>query len=78
VKTHISETALKGDGTPQNKMDDAIKQGMEPSYVAEKILNALKKRKEEVYIAKKEILGVYLKRFLPGVFSRYIRKAKIT
>ncbi len=78
VKTHISEHALKGDGIPQNKMDEAIMNGMEPAYIAKKILKALKMRKEEVYIARKEIIAVYLKRFLPGVFSKYIRTAKTT
>lgn len=78
VKTTISNNALKGDGIPQNKMDDAIANGLEPTYVAEKILSGMKKGKEEIYVAGKEMMGVYLKRFLPGVFSSYIRKVKIT
>ncbi|HXH18039.1 MAG TPA: SDR family oxidoreductase [Chitinophagales bacterium] len=78
VKTHISENALKGDGVPQNIMDDAIAHGLEPDYVAEKIVKGMKAGKEEIYIAGKEMMGVYLKRFFPGVFSRYIRKAKVT
>lgn len=78
VKTHVSENALKGDGIPQNKIDDAIAHGLEPAFVAEKILYGMKKGEEEIYVAGKEILGVYLKRFLPQVFSKYIRKVKVT
>ena len=78
VKTHVSENALTGDGTPQNKMDDAVARGFEPAYVAAKILEGMKKGKEEIYVAGKEMMGVYLKRFLPAVFSKYIRKAKVT
>jgi len=78
VKTPISEHALKGDGVPQNKTDEAIANGLEPAYVAEKILSSLKAGKEEIYIARKEMIAVYLKRFLPGVFSKYIRTAKVT
>jgi short-subunit dehydrogenase len=78
VKTHVSENAIKGDGVPQNKMDDAIAHGLEPDYVAGKILIGLKAGKEEIYIAGKEMMGVYLKRFFPKLFSKYIRKAKIT
>lgn len=78
VKTSVSVNALLGDGTAQNKMDASIEQGMEPAYVAEKILQGLKQGKEELCIAKKEIVGVYLKRFLPGIFSKYIRSARVT
>lgn len=78
VKTQVSQNALRGDGTAQNKTDDAIAHGLEPAFVAEKILTEMKKGEEEIYVAGKEMLGVYLKRFLPRVFSRYIRKAKIT
>jgi len=36
------------------------------------------KKKEEVYIGgSKELFAIYLKRFLPGLFSRIIRKAKV-
>ena len=78
VKTHVSENALKGDGVPQKKMDDAIAHGLEPDYVAGKILKGMKAGKEEIYIAGKEMMGVYLKRFFPGIFSKYIRNAKVT
>lgn len=78
VKTHVSENALRGDGIPQNKMDDAIKHGLEPAFVAEKIIEQMKNGKEEIYVAGKEMMGVYLKRFLPGVFSKFIRNAKVT
>ncbi len=78
VKTHVSENALKGDGVPQKIVDDAIAHGLAPDYVAEKILKEMKSGKEEIYIAGKEMMGVYLKRFLPGVFSKYIRSAKVT
>lgn len=78
VKTHISENALRGDGTPHNIIDHAIAQGLEPDDVAEKILHGMKAGKEEIYTAGKEVLGVYLKRFFPALFSKYIRSAKVT
>ncbi len=78
VKTHVSENALTGEGIPQNKMDDAIASGLEPADVAHKILEGMKRGQEEIYIARKEIIAVYLKRFFPSLFSKYIRKAKVT
>jgi len=78
VRTHVSENALRGDGVPQNVMDDAIAHGLQPDYVAGEILKGMKAGKEEIYIAGKEMLAVYLKRFLPGMFSKFIRRAKVT
>ena len=78
IRTNISINALTANGTAQNIMDDALSNGMEPAYVVEKIIDAIEKKKEEVVIAGKEKLGVYLKRFWPGLFSIIIKKAKVT
>ena len=78
VQTQVSVNALLGDGSKQNTMDKTTEQGLQPGYVAVRILKGLKQGKEEVYVAKKEMVGIYLKRFLPGIFSKYIREAKVT
>lgn len=78
VHTNISLKALTGDGTAQNIMDDATKNGLSPEVFARKAIKAIRKEKEEVYLGKKELLGVYLKRFAPGLLSRLLRKAKVT
>jgi len=78
VRTNVSKNALTADGTAQNKMDDATNQGIEPNYLAEKIINAISKKKEEVLFAGKEVFSIYLKRFLPALFSKIIKKAKVT
>lgn len=77
VRTNVSINALTADGTAQNKMDEATNKGMEPSYFAEKIISSIIKNKEEVVIAGKEGVGIYLKRFLPGLLSKLIKKAKV-
>jgi short-subunit dehydrogenase len=58
-------------------MDQAQDQGMSPEACAEGIFRALVKKKEEVYIGGKETLAVYLKRFLPSLFSKILRSAKV-
>lgn len=78
IRTNLSLNALTANGTAQNIMDDALNNGMEPAYVVEKIIDAIEKKKEEVVIAGKEKLGVYLKRFWPGLFSKIIKKTKVT
>lgn len=79
VKTRISFNALMGDGSMQNKMDNAQDNGLSPEACAAKIIRAIEKDREEVYIGGlREVAGIYLKRFFPGLFSRIIRKAAVT
>jgi len=78
VQTNVSMNALTADGSAQNSMDDATANGITAKKCALGIINAIKRNKEEVYLGKKEVYGVYVKRFFPGLFSRLIRKAKVT
>jgi hypothetical protein len=59
-------------------MDDAQANGMPAEECAKQIIKAILSGKEEVYIGGKEKYGVLLKRFLPGLFSKIVRKAKVT
>jgi dehydrogenase/reductase SDR family protein 7B len=77
IRTNISIHALRADGSQQGTMDEATDKGMAPERLAEKILRAVENGREEVYFGGKEVLGVYLKRFLPGYFSKLIRTAKV-
>jgi short-subunit dehydrogenase len=77
IRTPITLSALTGDGTPLNKMDEAQFKGKPPEWCAKKIIKAIEKRKEEVYIGGREVWGVYIKRFFPKMFSRLIRKVAV-
>lgn len=77
VRTNVSINALTGSGTQLGTMDDATEKGMRPEQVAQKILYAIERGKEEVWFGGKEVLGVYLKRFFPSYFSKLIAKAKV-
>ncbi len=79
VNTNISKNALTGNGTPQQKMDAATKNGIQPNRFAKLMVKSIQQRKEEVYISgAKEKLGVYVKRFFPKIFSVLIRKMSVT
>ncbi len=79
VKTRISFNALMGDGSAQDKMDNAQDKGLSPEACAIEIIRAIEKDKEEVYIGGfKEVAGIYVKRFFPGFFSRLVRKMAVT
>jgi short-subunit dehydrogenase len=78
IHTPITYSALTGDGTPLNKMDEAQFKGKPADWLAKKVRSAIEKEKEEVYIGGyREVLAVYIKRFLPGTFSKILRKAKV-
>lgn len=79
VNTNISKNALTGDGSPQDKMDNATANGIQPDRFAKLMAKAIKQKKEEIYISgAKEKLGVYVKRWVPKVFSVMIRKMSVT
>lgn len=77
IKTDVSKNALTADGSPLNKMDKAQENGMSAEDCAQEIFNALKKKKEEVYIGGKETMGIYLKRFVPAIFTKILRKSEV-
>lgn len=77
VKTQISINALLGDGQKQNQMDTGQANGMLPQQVAQKIIRAMRKNKEEIVVGRGEVIGVYLKRFFPKIFSNMIKKRDV-
>lgn len=77
VQTDVSRNALTGDGSPQGTMDEATAKGITADECARGIVHATARKKEEVYVGGRETLGVYLKRYAPGVFSRVLRRARV-
>ncbi len=78
IRTNISLNALCADGSCHGVMDEAQDNGLAPEVCAEKIIQSIERGKDEVLIGGKELLGVYLSRFTPGIFNRIIAKAKVT
>lgn len=77
VSTPITLSALTGDGTPLNQRDEANYKGKKASWIAKKILKAIRRDKKEVYYGGKEVFGVYVMRWSPRLFARLIRTAKV-
>jgi short-subunit dehydrogenase len=77
IRTEISMNALTESGDKLRKMDDAQANGMPAEECARQMIAALRNGKREVYIGGKETLGIYMKRFFPGLMSRIITKAKV-
>lgn len=77
VNTNIAKNALIGDGSLQNKQDQATENGLTITQFCKRMVKAIQKEKFEVYIGKKEILGVYLKRFFPKLLHKFILKSDV-
>ncbi|MEL0643097.1 SDR family oxidoreductase [Olleya sp. Ti.3.14] len=77
VNTNIAKNALIGDGSLQNSQDKATENGLSITEFSTRMLKAIKQEKFEAYIGKKEILGVYLKRFFPRLLHRFVIKSQV-
>ncbi|HUH46068.1 MAG TPA: SDR family oxidoreductase [Arenibacter sp.] len=77
VDTNVAKNALTADGSPQAQNDAATENGLSPRIFAKKMVKAIAHQKFEVYIGKKEIMGVYLKRFFPKLLHRIVLKSKV-
>lgn len=79
VNTKISYNALMGDGSKQNTLDKAQAAGLTVDQLVKKMLRSIAAQKEESYIGGlKEVFGIYMKRFFPGIFSILVRKMAVT
>lgn len=78
VRTNVAKNSLDRDGKPINKDNNLIQNGLDPIYVSTQVLQAIESGKEEILLAGgKEKAGVWLKRFAPGLFSKFISKNKM-
>ncbi|MEM8999614.1 MAG: SDR family oxidoreductase [Bacteroidota bacterium] len=77
VRTNVAKNALTADGSPQLLDDQATRNGLDPTFVAKKIVAAMVKRKFEVYVGGKEVKGVYLKRFFPRLLHKVVLKSQV-
>ncbi|SMD37797.1 Short-chain dehydrogenase [Reichenbachiella faecimaris] len=79
VNTKISYNALMGDGSKQNTLDKAQAAGLTVDQLVTRMLKSVAAQKEESYIGGfKEVMGIYMKRFFPGIFSILVRKMAVT
>nr|MCU0347703.1 SDR family NAD(P)-dependent oxidoreductase [Saprospiraceae bacterium] len=78
ISTKVSVNALTGDGSPQGSMDNATRAGKSPEALAKAIVAAVEAGKYELAFGGRELLGLYVKRFFPRIFTNMLRKAKVT
>ena len=76
VNTNISINALENDGKRHAKLDAGQAGGITAEKAARKIVNGIYKRKPEVMTGGKELVMVYIKRFIPSLSRILARKIK--
>lgn len=77
VRTELSLNALTADGSRHERMDTATANGLPPDVFSRKMARAILREKNEVYIGRKEVVGVYLKRYTPWLLDRIIGKVRV-
>lgn len=76
IHTNISKNALTGNGSLHGKMDDGQANGMHAAFCAQKIIKATKSNRKEVLIGNKELIMVYIRRFLPFLYYKLVKNIK--
>jgi len=76
INTPISKSAMLGDGSTYSKMDDGQASGMDVNKCARIALRAIAKEKRRKLIGGKELLMVYLKKYMPWLFYLLARKIR--
>jgi dehydrogenase/reductase SDR family member 7B len=78
IRTNISLGAIGSEGKAYNVMDPGQERGTPVNRCVREIINGVRKDKREIFPGGKEILLVYIKRFLPGLSFRLARKVQRT
>ena len=74
IRTKVSQNALRGDGSRYGTTDDTHTDAMLPEVAAPRIVDGVARGKREVRVGGKEIHAILLKRLLPGLVARVIRR----
>lgn len=77
VQTNIAKNALTSDGSLQNKDDVATQNGLPVEVFTNKMIRAIEKNKQEAYIGRAEVKGVYLKRFFPKLLHKVVLRSQV-
>jgi dehydrogenase/reductase SDR family member 7B len=74
IKTNISKFAINKDGHEHGKMDSGQANGITAEKAAKQICRGLQREQKEILVGGKELLMVYIRRFLPALYYKLARK----
>ena len=76
INTNISVNAVNNKGEAHGKLDSNQAKGMSAETCARILCKGLRKEKKEIYAARKEILMIYFRRFLPRLYYYLASRVK--
>jgi len=76
VRTSISMHALTASGAEHGKMDEGLAGGITPEKAAEQIVRGLKRHRREILVGSKELLMLWIRKYLPALFFRMASRMK--
>lgn len=76
IQTNISKFAINKEGKEHGKMDAGQANGITVEKAAKQIVAGLKKEKREIPVGGSELIILKIKRFLPGLHAKIVRKIK--
>jgi len=78
VRTHISLHALEKDGREHGKMDPAQAGGISPEKCARKMIRAMKRNRKDVLIGGRELLMVWVHKYLKWLYYQVVDRISNT
>lgn len=76
INTEISRHALDEKGNPSAKMDEGLANGMDVNVCAKKIVRGIEKKKIEIFVGKRELLLLFIRRYTPAIFFKIAKNIK--
>ncbi len=78
IHTNISYAALKADGSAHQQLDVGQAEGISAEICATKIIKGITQNKRKVYIAKQEMFLIFLRKYIPFLFFKLVKKLKLS
>ena len=77
IYTNISYSALKADGSTHQQLDEGQAKGISAEACAKKIINGIIKNKRKVYVAQQEMVLIILRKYVPFLFFKLVKKLQL-
>ncbi|MDR2085334.1 MAG: SDR family NAD(P)-dependent oxidoreductase [Bacteroidales bacterium] len=78
INTQISKSAMLGSGEKYDKMDHGQSSGMDVNTCAKIAVKAISKQKHRKLIGRKELLMVYIHKYIPALYYKLAKKISST
>lgn len=74
VKTAVSANALRADGSQHGQTDETHQRGISVERCVRAMIRGIRNDREEIAVGGFEVSAIYLKRWMPWLFSRIVRR----